>query len=398
MPEIRSFAGLTQPQLEHFIGDRQLIIWGGNEASIESLASLRAHYHWKREIIVLVMQQVGFERFSENIILANPNVFLATQQLRASTHCVIVASVSFKHQIVAYLKESKLAADSDYIFHHTLFRPKLFVRLENKAVDVVATHRITGFVNKHRDALAGTCIEVAGFPDPMTFRGINDLLADLSAIGPVTISSYVPLTQLGIQHTNFSARVRLFVFAHKADFHSLFPLAAWPDLEHEVIAFLENAPASMVIEVVKIGFEKTHVTFPQRNNIIYSAHLSYPWDYSPILQYAENRTAQSRDALASCCSFDINLALGKAKQQAAKNCMCERVFPVFNADGSLAICHLYTEGMLSQSPLDFSMNEIIEIRKSNPLCEACQHSGLHRLDLRLLEDSTSAVSCASNSD
>ena len=65
MREIRTFAGLAPEQLASLVGTRQLIVWGGNEACVETLASLREHYRVAGPIVVLTMQHVGFERFGE---------------------------------------------------------------------------------------------------------------------------------------------------------------------------------------------------------------------------------------------------------------------------------------------------------------------------------------------
>ena len=384
MREIRSFAGLTPEQLTSLVGARQLIVWGGNEACVETLASLREHYRVAGPIVVLTMQHVGFERFGDAVVLADPGHYLAEHAIDAQSHCVVVASLSYRRQIVELLTARGFLKDRDYLFHHALFRPKLLVRLAPGAGHAIAVDNILDFVVRHRQALAGSCVEVAGFPDPLAFAGIDDLLAGLDALGPLTVSTYMPADGLLTPRTRHPLRLRLFALAREAEFRSLFPDTAWPRAEREIAAFLERIPGNLPTQVVRTGFTGPAPRLPERANIIYADDLSYPWDYTALLHYASHPTAAARHDLAQCCGFDVDAALAKARLQREKNCMCERVFPVFNADGSLATCHLYSAPLLNQTPLAASLAEIIAARQFNPHCRTCQDAGLHRLDLRLL--------------
>jgi len=384
MREIRTFAGLAPEQLASLVGTRQLIVWGGNEACVETLASLREHYRVAGPIVVLTMQHVGFERFGDAAVLADPGQYLAEHAIDARSHCVVVASLSYRRQIVEQLTACGFLKDRDYLFHHALFRPRLLVRLAPDAGRAIAVDNILDFVARHRQALAGSCVEVAGFPDPLAFAGIDDLLAGLDALGPLTVSTYMPAYGRLTPRTPNPLRLRLFALAREAEFRSLFPDTAWPRAEREIAAFLERIPGNLPTQVVRTGFTGPAPRLPERANFIYADDVSYPWDYTALLHYASHPTAAARHDLEQCCGFDVDAALAKARLQREKNCMCERVFPVFNADGVGACAPPSRAALLTRLPPPASPADIIAARKFTPHCRPCQDACLHRLDLRLL--------------
>lgn len=380
MREIRSFIGLLPDEFKRLVGNRQLVIWGGNGACIEVLAALRGRYSITTGT-VLTLQPAGFQHFP-GFAVHHPESWQATHTIDPRTQCVIVASVGYRKQILQRLEAAGFQKHRDFLFAHELFRQKIVIRLGEEAP--IHAEGILAFMTRNRNFLRGACIELAGFPDPLACAGLESLLGELVSIAPVTLSTHIPRTELIDLSHRYPLRLRLLIFADASRLQHHFPGCSGGSIE-AFCQILRNANATMPIEAVKIGFTPDEQTqFPPGKHIIYANDLSYPVDFSQILRYAEAPTPGVLDALQAGCDFDLAATLAKASAQQDKNCMCERVFPVFNADASLAVCHLHFDGMLNESPLNSSFPEIVEQRRFHNYCQRCQAHGLHRLDVSLL--------------
>lgn len=380
MREIRSFVGLRPEDLHARLDGRRLVVWGGNSACADVLAALGGVYGVHAGD-VLCMQQVGFRAFP-GFSVHNPNAFLAKTPIDPERHVVIVASTSFRRQIIAQLEAAGAQPKADYLFARDLFRQKMMVRLRGgEAVDVDG---IVGVLGRHETAWAGATMEIVGLPDPLACSGLEALLERLPQRLPLTLTSHLPHPRLARLAERFSLRLRLMVFSDAGLFCRHFPgvPAPAPQAFADLVA---QTHREHPVELAKIGFPPDHpATFPDLPHLICASELSYPIDFSELLRLAELPEPARRDALQAACDFDLMAAMAKAKAQQDKPCMCERVFPVFRADASLAVCHLHLDGTLCEDPSRADGATLVEHRRSHEYCRRCQAHGLHRLDVGLL--------------
>lgn len=84
--------------------------------------------------------------------------------------------------------------------------------------------------------------------------------------------------------------------------------------------------------------------------------------------------------------WDYNKILELAKKDKELPCLCQRIFPIINADLSVSLCHTYYGPIISNNYLNITLDCLINIRHNQRQCELCQLYGLHRLDLQVLQN------------
>jgi hypothetical protein len=378
MREVRSAFGVSAEALRRMVAGRRVIVWGGNGASFEVVAALVGRYGLA-EGDVLCMQPVGFEAFP-GFSAHLPDAFWAANAFDRTRHFVIVASVGFRRQIVARLEAAGAAAGQDYLHERELFRQRMVLRvLPGDSINVDA---IAGFLEREQAGLAGATLEISGLPDPCESSGLEHLLGRVGGLVPITLSSFVPRADLADLANRYGLRLRLVAYGDDELFHRHFPGRVAPAWKH-VLALIDRLESHRPLELVRIGFAAGLPPEPPRlPNVIASTDISYPNDFSPLLAVAE--TKAEIGALQGLCGFDLQAALAKAEAQLDRPCMCERVYPVFRADGGIAVCHLHLEGRLAEDAGKTSLADVAEGRAFHDYCRRCQAQGIHRFDLGLL--------------
>lgn len=380
MREVRSAVGMSPDVLREKLGDRRIIVWGGNGASFEVVAALAGRYG-NAEGDVLCMQPIGFGAFS-GFSAEVPDAYWATNTFDPVRHFVIIASVGFRRQIVAKLEAAGAVAGQDYLHERDLFRQRMVLRLlPGEAIDVEA---VAGFLEREHAGLAGATLEIAGLPDPCRANGLEQLLARLDRLFPLTISTFVPRADLADLANRHGLRLRLVVYGDEALFRRHFQDRAAP-MWGDVVDLMSRVDSDRPVELVRIGFPEGRApSVPHLPNVIASTDIAYPNDFAPLLRFAEAPEAGDISALQALCGFDLPAVLAKVKAQRDRACMCERVYPVFRADGGIAVCHLHLEGTLVEDAGHTDLAAIVQRRGFNEYCRRCQAEGIHRFDLGLL--------------
>lgn len=391
MRELRSFVGLSPSEFHKLLGQKRALIWGGNGACSEVVAALSGMYGVASGD-VLTMVTVGFRQFS-GFSVHRPDAYLASQTVHPDTHLVIVASMGYRKEIVRQLESAGFIKGQHYLFSHEIFRQRVIIRIVDapqigeQALNVVD---LTNFLEKNTAVLRGATLEISGFPDPFSHSGIEELARAASDQFLTTITSHLPNSQLTSLAKRYPIRLRLLVFPDLATLHRHFPTATMYDEDEyfeSVLNLLYEASDECPVELVKVAFPAQHsaaAKFPARPNIIYSTDRAYPVDFAPILQAAERSDVAQLARQQALCDFDLTETLLKAREQQDKPCMCERVYPVLNADASWAVCHLHFEGILCEKSASADYAQVLAQRRCNAYCETCQRHGLHRLDVNLL--------------
>ncbi len=380
MREIRSWFGFDAHQLVKLVNERRLVVWGGNSACVEVLAFLQGCC--RIEVgDVLCMQSVGFAEF-KSFLWHYPPEFLKLGSFDLERHFVIIASTHYRKQILERLEHDGLIRGRDYIFAHELFRRKVVVRLFSKEILDIPAIQVA--INTHASILAGCTFEVVGLPDPCVHDGLKELIDFLARIGPVMVTSFVARPELiGLVHSE-KIRLRLVHFLDPELFFQQFPDGQYSKAP-DWLVLLELVDRDVPVEWVQIGEEGQYKFLSVNHpNVMSTRELSYPVDFSRLLDALEQNDVKTLEEQQHLCSFDLAEAVKKAKLQKDKSCMCERVFPVFNANATMAVCHLYSQGLLCAEPATVRFADIEDNRRWNSDCFRCQEHGLHRLDLNLL--------------
>jgi hypothetical protein len=108
----------------------------------------------------------------------------------------------------------------------------------------------------------------------------------------------------------------------------------------------------------------------------------YP-EYDALLEELEAGGSGSHWAKQVAWPFDQ--AMQTAQSHSASPCLCQRIFPVVNHDGSLRVCHLYRESLQAEGWWTNSRQHWHEMRGINTLCRRCQAYSLHQLDWDVLQ-------------
>jgi len=391
MHELRPFVGLSPGEFHQRLGHRRVLIWGGNGACSEVVAALQGVYGLTSGD-VLAVAAAGLQRFS-GFSVQHPDAYLSAQPVQPGSHMVIVSSVGYRKEIVRRLEDAGFAKGRDYLFNHDLFRQRIQVRVVDDPIHSAPSlniPRLTAFLAKNSHALRGATLEITGFPDPFSHAGVEDLIINANATFPITLTSHLPNLQLLKMAERHAVRLRLLVFPSVARLRHHFPVVAkWDDEEYfaAIGQLLRAVPENCPIELVKVAFPDKHpadAMFSVRHNIIYSADRAYPVDFAHLLSAMEHGDTRLLAKQQALCDFDLREALSNAKAQQHKPCMCERVYPVLNADASWAVCHLHFQGILCEESDLSDYSQIQEERRFNAYCKACQRQGLHRFDVNLL--------------
>lgn len=391
MRELRAFVGLSPSKFHQLLDHKRVVIWGGNGACCEIMSALQGVYGISSGD-TLSMVTAGFQRFV-GFTAYTPSAYLSTVSLDPNIHFVIIASIGYRKEIVLRLESVGFIKGQHYIFSHEIFRQRMVIRITempNSGMPVLDIVQLTDFIKKNAKVLAGATLEIAGFPDPYCHSGIEELIRTANTHFPVTIVSHIPNPKLLTLAERYSIRLRLLVFPDIATLHRHFPTATFrKESEYfaSVLDLLRRTPRECPVELVKVAFPAQHpaaTEFPAQLNIIYSADRAYPADFTPILLATEHSDSGQLDQLQTLCDFNLTEVLHKAKAQQDKPCMCERVYPVLNADASWAVCHLHFRGILCEKSASADYAQILAERRFNAYCEICQRHGLHRLDVNLL--------------
>jgi MoaA/NifB/PqqE/SkfB family radical SAM enzyme len=109
-----------------------------------------------------------------------------------------------------------------------------------------------------------------------------------------------------------------------------------------------------------------------------SIHMILP-DY--VMDYLEDKelsegTKKAKDSML----VSLDDMIDKAKKEKDKSCLLKRIIPVINWDGSVLACcnYLFYNKKIADNYLDISLEEIINLRCTHPLCIKCQNYSLHR--------------------
>ncbi len=379
MREVRSWFGYDAHELEGLIGSRRVIVWGGNASCVEVLAFLRDRCRCDQGD-VLCMQSMGFSLF-KNYSIHHPQFFLKNQSISPEHHFVVVASVSYRKKIVEYLEGHDMQHGRDFIYAHQLFRRKMMLRMYPD--DCLDVETILHFFQNDRKKIAGGTLEIAGFPNFTDRRGIDALLAALSNVIPVTLSLYAPSADIIAWSKKYVFRLRFNIYTDHSVFKTQFPDVNVPCID-EWLTLGKQIDPSIPIEYVSIGDRQPNRDDIELPNLIRTEDEIYPIDFSQLLHALETQDMHLLAQVKMSYGFDLDNALQYASRQKEKNCMCERIFPVLNADASVAVCHLHRQATLANSIEDYSFTALEEQRRTNDYCRRCQNYGLHRLDLTLL--------------
>lgn len=111
--------------------------------------------------------------------------------------------------------------------------------------------------------------------------------------------------------------------------------------------------------------------------------LGYPCEYDKLLEYCSSERKFTCRIKTDNLVWDLDQALNCSLNERSKPCRCQRIFPVINWDGSVALCHTFYQPIVADNFMNYSLKELIDMRHKMLFCRNCQKYGLHRLDVEM---------------
>ena len=108
--------------------------------------------------------------------------------------------------------------------------------------------------------------------------------------------------------------------------------------------------------------------------------LGFPCEYDRLLKYCSEEDYSLSDTMKDALIWDFDRALQFSLEEGEKPCRCQRIFPIIDWDGSVALCHVFYKPKIADNFFNYPLKELIARRHSAQFCRICQLYGLHRLD------------------
>ena len=241
-------------------------------------------------------------------------------------------------------------------------------------------------------------LNILGDPDPLLNPSLPTIIAVAERSIPVRVTSSIDSDSLSSLTAVITSSPTAFVYKPTLKHIEDFSLNGTSSHLYQVLRKISQAQSSCstIFRVLLDASIRTTATqlYQTLLNTIAELQLKfvesvdYPNSYDILFETLTqdyDLTSTTVTTLQSQLGWDLPFYLSKASDHRQRPCLCQRIFPVINADGSIQICHLYKKPLLSKS-LEVSTRSSLEAsRVYHQHCKECQQLGLHRLDKSVID-------------
>lgn len=389
---VQTLQGLDLYEFCNQVGERQLIIWGaGHQGRVLQRAFDRLGH---RRTAFCDSNTALHNQLSNGKAVLAPHT--AIEQARARQAVLLIANAAHLKAIKQHCQVSGLQDQQDFYSYLRLARPEAVIQVaDQRTGHYMEFSDYRDVLDKMLNEIPGLLhIDLSGWGDPL----LNPDLPSIIEYTEVRLACTVITPLHGT--LNIEAVVKalpsqlvLLLNGFGASFSLNSPELSWDSVYERLQQLAQLSQQSTNTEF--------RVLLPRFNNVSadevaglqalcegFSLKLvvtdSYPSDYQAFIDYCLVGHTEAHFGLGRI-NWDLPSALRHSEQDRHLPCLCQRIFPVIDAQQRVAVCHLYQDALLSDDYLSVDYSGLLAQRRDNPHCRLCQSHALHRLDVDVLQ-------------
>jgi hypothetical protein len=226
-------------------------------------------------------------------------------------------------------------------------------------------------------------VDLSGLGDPLDHPAIDVIVAATRAFVPCTLTTRLDAGPAVIERALLAAPTQ-FVVAVDSDRDEAFfdRLRLVADLQDRLAGHTEIRVKYTCFRDNGAGFDALREHCDDLGlKLVETIGYIDPYDTTLRLCKAGDLDV----AEATRLTWSLRDALDLARVDRARPCLCQRIFPVINPDGSVGVCHLYAQPRVHNDYLAVDYDTLQNLRHHAAHCRVCQHYALHRLDVDVLQ-------------
>lgn len=401
--------GWDSKELERIADGRSVLIWGTSELALDTLISFRR----------AGLSPKGFLKTNpaKGEIAFGLPVLSIEDELGSCAEgdkpFIAIATRSFLREAERICRERKLTKNRDFVNYFAIPRPEAVVELVSpvngasggkpgQAMQLDTFKILVRKLSSDQPLLVN--ITLGLWEDPLLNPFLLQIVEECCQFAPCTINT--PLCHSNDLESLLSAeprRIDIVAYGYADKYEQKNGCGSWgrflANLE-QLKSLLSGSDhkTPVVLKYIRLKGEDAH-TIERWKEILagsgmtLSVEIPYVEPYDHVLHYCmRHEISGMEEILFANLTWDMDKALQFSALDKNSPCLCQRIFPVVNADLSVAVCHLYRNGLVEGNYLDSDWLGLLEARRAFHLCELCQEHGLHRLDVSVLMERHSSGS------
>lgn len=390
MVPIQTHNGISPECLKELLEHREIYLWGTSDLSLDIYTVLS-----KIGIVVHGFLHNSASLSTINSVTVYPPEFALKRFATEKSVFVILASRGYLQESEALCIQSGLMRTQDYLTYRSIPRAEAMMDLVSKK-SVLSIQDARLLIEKLLiDQPLLVNLTIGSFTDPLQHPLYETIIRIGSAYTQCTLSTpfCVDIEVQALLNSGLS-RLDIVIIANRNRYEQRNGNGTWDILMNNLKKLIQYYHINSTVRVM-LRIIRTHDADPnliesfreiaKEGNFLISIELPYIEPYDLLLQYCEkgNSDEQFIDQ-KNGLTWDLDKALALSLKDRHKSCLCQRIFPIFRADKSVGICHLYQEPTICNDYLLEEWDHLIETRAHFEHCERCQKFGLHRCDLNIL--------------
>lgn len=389
------FVPLTTKQGKHplelvdALRGRSLVIWGAGHMGRALAGVFRSAGATQLFFCDRRAEVVG--RQIDDILVKAPEA--ALEDATAGLAFIVIAVAQAASAIAKQAESHGLRAGHDFISFRKVSRPEAVIQVLGPGASAQLPLRdFKAILEKLSHELPHLYqVELTGVPDVL----LHPDLPGMIEVAREHTACLITTTVAGIHDELISRVLRSRPSCLVLKTHGLND----PDAFRRAVACVaaaRDAVADGGATELRVNFVRRHTDSPDiiraareicdSNGVALVMSEMYIEPYDRTLQYCCGRADESTIMEVESLNWSLDDALRFARQDRAMPCLCQRIFPVINADRSVGLCHLYERPRIASDFLDHSYERLVALRHDASHCHTCQSHALHRLDIDVLRD------------
>lgn len=401
--------GLGSQELKGIVKGRCVLIWGTSELALDTLISLRRTGFAPRAFLKTNPAK-GEIAFGLPVLSVDDELGSCSGRIKPF---VVIATRSFLREAEHICREHKLEKNRDYVNYFAIPRPEAIVELVSPFNDANVgepdqTMSLNTFKMLARKLLSDqpllVNITLGLWEDPLLNPFLPQIVEEGNRFAPCTVNT--PLCNSNDLESLLSAvprRIDIVTYGYADKYEQKNGSGSWSrflvNLEQlKSLLSKSDYKTPVALKYIRLKGEHPHIIerwkeILEGSGIRLSVEIPYVEPYDHVLHYCTQHKLTGTDEIQFAnLTWDIDRALHFSALDKNSPCLCQRIFPVVNADLSIGVCHLYRNGRVGGNYLNSNWCGLLKTRSAFHLCELCQEYGLHRLDVSVLMERYSSSS------
>jgi hypothetical protein len=389
---ITTFQGLSSKDLINIVQDKELIIWGCGhlgkvlKKTIEK-QGIRTHFFCDKASVLQ-------DTLIDNMRVLSPEA--ALKKARSEQAVIIIASSQYRDDIESLCTSSGLVLKQHYLLYLNISRPEAIINIISESKEGSFEQKFISLSNYKssvkkllKDIPHLSHINLSLRTDALHHPNLPEIIEFTERFVPCTVTTH--LTTVNNLAAVLNANPSQFVVSiHFSQDQRQSPSLDLLCKNLEMLSSLARKHATTTDIKVMYHLYKNNQVEPKnmlsklcdKLKLKFVTAVGYIEPYDKILELITTATLSSTDEeLKQSLAWDFEKALHLAELDNNLACLCQRLFPVIQADLSVAQCELYQQNIISEDFLSLSLEELLLKRHTNEFCKTCQSHSLHRLDI-----------------